>query len=98
MLPARLSNGICSLTAGEDRLTLSIQMEIDYHGNVLSYEIFPSIINVHTRLAYSTVRKMLVDNDEDLKKVYKPLFGQLTDMERLCHIAGPPDAARGYRL
>lgn len=86
MLPPRLSNGICSLNAGEDRLTLSAHMEVDHLGNVVSYEIFPSIIRVHTRLSYNIVRRILVDNDEGLKAKYQSLLPQLEDMERLCHI------------
>lgn len=86
MLPPRLSNGICSLNAGEDRLTLSAHMEVDHLGNVISYEIFPSVIRVHTRLSYNIVRRILVDNDEELKAKYQSLLPQLEDMERLCHI------------
>ena len=86
MLPRRLSNGICSLNAGEDRLAMSIEMEIDYRGKVLKYEIFPSIIKVHTRLTYNIVRKILVDNDEALRQEHAKLMEPLENMERLCHI------------
>ena len=86
MLPRRLSNGICSLNAGEDRLAMSIEMEIDYRGKVLKYEIFPSIINVHTRLTYNIVRKILVDHDETLRQEHAILMEPLENMERLCHI------------
>jgi ribonuclease R len=51
MLPHRLSNGICSLNAGVDRLAMSAEMEIDPRGRVVSYELFPSVIRVHTRLS-----------------------------------------------
>ena len=86
MLPRRLSNGICSLNAGEDRLAMSIEMEIDYRGKVLKYEIFPSIIKVHTRLTYNIVRQILVDNDEALRQEHAKLMEPLENMERLCHI------------
>ncbi len=86
MLPRRLSNGICSLNAGEDRLAMSIEMEIDYRGKVLKYEIFPSIIKVHTRLNYNIVRQILVDNDEALRQEHAKLMEPLENMERLCHI------------
>lgn len=86
MLPRRLSNGICSLNAGEDRLAMSIEMEIDYRGKVLKYEIFPSIIKVHTRLTYNIVRQILADNDEALRQEHAKLMEPLENMERLCHI------------
>lgn len=95
MLPPRLSNGICSLNAGVDRLTLSVSMEIDQRGDVLNYEIFPAVIRVHTRLSYNIVRRILVDNDEELKEKYRPLLSQLTEMERLCHILRQRRQRRG---
>ena len=50
MLPERLSNGICSLNAGEDRLSMAAEMEINSDGTVVSYEIFPTVIHVYRRL------------------------------------------------
>lgn len=95
MLPARLSNGICSLNAGEDRLAMSIEMEIDYRGKVLSYEIFPSVIRVQKRLSYTTVRKILVDHDETLRSQHRDLLEPLENMERLCHILRDRRMRRG---
>ena len=46
MLPVELSNGICSLNAGEDRLSMCAEMEIDANGSVIKYDIFPTSINV----------------------------------------------------
>lgn len=86
MLPHRLSNGICSLNAGVDRLAMSAHMEIDSRGRVVSYELFPSVIRVHTRLSYNIVRRVLAEDDAELKEQYRPLLGQLAEMERLCHI------------
>ncbi len=95
MLPPRLSNGICSLNAGEDRLALSAQMEIDGRGRVVSYEIFPSIIRVKTRLTYTIVRQILADHDELLRDKYAELVGPLEDMERLCRILRDRRLRRG---
>ncbi len=95
MLPPRLSNGICSLTAGVDRLTLSAQMDIDHRGQVVAYEIFPSVIHVHERLTYTAVRKMLVDNDADLHDRYSHLVPHLEHMERLCRILKERRLRRG---
>lgn len=55
MLPERLSNGICSLNAGEDRLAMACEMHLNSEGAVLSYEIFPAVINVRHRLSYNIV-------------------------------------------
>jgi len=68
MLPQRLSNGICSLNAGEDRLAMSAEMELDREGNVTRYEIFPAVIRVYRRMTYNIVRKILVEKDEALMR------------------------------
>ena len=57
MLPRELSNGICSLNAGEDRFTLSCSMEIDKKGKVISSEIYKGIIKVTERMSYTDVQK-----------------------------------------
>ncbi|HWR37908.1 MAG TPA: ribonuclease R [Patescibacteria group bacterium] len=95
MLPHRLSNGICSLNAGVDRLTLSIQMDIDSQGKVLHYEIFPAVIRVHTRLSYNVVRKILADHDPELRTQYATLVPHLEEMERLCRILRERRMRRG---
>lgn len=64
MLPMRLSNGICSLNAGEDRLAMACEMEINSEGQVTSYEILPTVIHVYRRLTYNVVNKVLVDKEQ----------------------------------
>ena len=59
MLPRELSNGICSLNAGEDRFTLSCSMEIDEKGNVISSDVYKAVINVTERMTYTNVQKIL---------------------------------------
>lgn len=95
MLPHRLSNGICSLNAGVDRLAMSVEMEIDGNGRVVKYEIFPSVIRVHTRLSYNIVRRILAEDDEELKVKYGALLAQLIEMERLCNILRQRRLSRG---
>ncbi|MCH4889118.1 ribonuclease R [Acidaminobacter sp. JC074] len=70
MLPKVLSNGICSLNPHEDRLTMSIVMEINEHGKVINQQIYESIINSNERLTYTDVSDILEDNLEgkDLSK------------------------------
>lgn len=64
MLPRVLSNGICSLNAGVDRLAMSCTMEINGIGNVENYDIYQSVIRVDKRFDYDTVNLMLLDKDE----------------------------------
>ena len=64
MLPRELSNGLCSLNAGEDRYTLSVQMEIDKEGNVVASDMYKGIIRVTERMNYSDVQKILDGSDE----------------------------------
>ena len=65
MLPRELSNGICSLNAGVDRLAMACEMKLDAAGNVVDYKIFPTVIHVHRRLSYTQVNKFL-DGDREL--------------------------------
>ncbi len=87
MLPERLSNGICSLNAGEDRLSMACEMHIDTKGTVLNYEIFPAVINVRHRLSYNIVRAMLA-GDEDLCTKYAdilPMVGKMDELRQILH-------------
>lgn len=59
MLPHKLSNGICSLNAGEDRLALSCIMNIDFDGKLLSHEIKETVISVDKRMSYNQVDAIL---------------------------------------
>lgn len=95
MLPARLSNGICSLNQGEDRLALSALMDFDRQGRVLSYEIFPSVIRVRTRLSYTIVRRILAEQDVRLRNEYASLVPMLEEMERLAAILRQKRQRRG---
>lgn len=95
MLPQRLSNGICSLNAGEDRLAMSIHMEIDAQGQVCSYEIFPSVINVKKRMNYTAVRMVLAEQDETVREDYRDYIQRLEEMERLCRILRERRMKRG---
>lgn len=84
MLPERLSNGICSLNAGEDRLAMSCEMLIDRKGRIKAYEIFPSVIRVLYRLNYREVREILVNEDSELMEKYDEVLPMLREMEELC--------------
>lgn len=86
MLPKVLSNGICSLNPGTDRLTLSCQMEIDEHGQVVNHEIFESIINSKERMVYDDVSDILEHEDQVLIKRYAHIYEDLLHMEKLAGI------------
>ena len=78
MLPKKLSNGICSLNAGEDRLAFSVMMDIDLQGRVVNHEIFESVINVNERMTYTNVYKILEHNDAELKERYHDFVDVIT--------------------
>jgi ribonuclease R len=94
MLPERLSNGICSLNAGEDRLAMACEMRIDAKGAVKSYEIFPAVINVRHRLSYNIVRGMLA-GDDDLCARYADVLEMLRKMDVLRQILHDKRVRRG---
>jgi len=84
MLPHRLSNGICSLNPKVDRLTLSCEMEFDAETlRVVRHDIFPSVIRTTERMTYTNVRKILVDDDPELKARYAGLVDMFKLMEEL---------------
>jgi len=86
MLPERLSNGICSLNEGKDRFTLSVEMEIDSKGNVISSDIFKAVINVTKRMSYTEVAKILDNSDEEVVNRYKQYIPNFKLMEELAKI------------
>ena len=94
MLPERLSNGICSLNAGEDRLAMSCIMRISRNGVIKDYEICESVIRVDRRMTYTTVAGIL-EGDEDLIKEYKPLVGMFKKMNTLSKILKRMRTKRG---
>lgn len=95
MLPQRLSNGICSLHPNVDRLTLSCEMEINSSGEVVSYEIFPSVIRSYRRMTYDAVNKILMDKDEEVRKEHADLVLMFETMEELHHILEKKREERG---
>mgnify|MGYP000973143441 CR=1 FL=1 len=95
MLPKELSNGVCSLNPGEDKLTLSVEMIINQDGKVTDYEIFESIIRNHYRMTYYDVSEMLENNDEELCKKYEAILPMLKDMEELSLILRKKREVRG---
>ena len=86
MLPHRLSNGICSLNQGVDRLALSCIMTIDQKGKCTDYRIVESVICVDRRMTYTNVAKIIEDHDPDLMQEYEPLVPMFFLMKELSAI------------
>ena len=99
MLPKELSNGICSLNQKEDRFAITVLMEINSKGEVVSSDIQKSIIKVTRRMSYKEVQTILdVINNEEDKKIFnlkdkeklleecKPYFEHFKRMEELANI------------
>lgn len=83
MLPHSLSNGICSLNAGCDRLALSCLMEIDEKGNILGHRIAETLIRVDQRMTYTKVNAIVTDRDEEVMAEYEdfiPLFDLMKEL------------------
>ncbi|MCM1044511.1 MAG: ribonuclease R [Candidatus Gastranaerophilales bacterium] len=99
MLPHALSNGICSLNAGEDRLAVSCLMTIDSQGEIVDHEIVESVICVNQRMTYTAVKEILqdesvVERDADYRR-YAPLVPMFRQMETLAAVLRAKRKARG---
>lgn len=95
MLPHTLSNGICSLNQGEDRLALSCIMKIDEKGRVVDHEIAETVIRVDQRMSYTSVKKILEDRDPEEMKKYQELVPMFEEMSRLSKILREHRRIRG---
>ena len=93
MLPHKLSNGICSLNPGVDRLTQSCIMEIDNRGNVVNHEIFESAIKSRIQMTYKKVNKWL--DEGIIEEGYEPFTEKLSLMKELADILRQAREARG---
>ena len=94
MLPVALSNGVCSLFAGVDRLTLSCEMTFDKSGKVKEYDVFPSVINSCHRLTYTEVQAVF-DGDKQAQNKLCDIVPDLAAMKRLAEQLVKNRAARG---
>src|SRR5690625_5216897 len=95
MIPHRLSNGICSLNRGEDRLTIGCEMEINRTGQVVGHEIFEAVIRTTERMTYTDVNKILVEKDETTRNQFEPLVPSFERMEELAAILRHKRMKRG---
>jgi ribonuclease R len=83
MLPHALSNGICSLNEGVDRLAMSVIMTIDATGKTVDYDICESVVNINHRMSYTQVKKIIEDKDEEMIKQFDDVASMLEKMQEL---------------
>ncbi len=95
MLPHALSNGICSLNQGEDRLALSCIMTIDGKGRVIDHKIAETVVRVDARMSYTNVKKILVDKDAALLEEYQDFVPMFLMMEELAALLRKKRMQRG---
>lgn len=95
MLPHKLSNGICSLNAGTDRLALSCIMEIDPQGRVQGHEIVESVIRVDRRMTYTAVNAIVTERDESVMQEYEGFVEMFDLMKELADILREKRRQRG---
>ncbi len=94
MLPHKLSNGICSLNGNVDRLAVTCEMEINEKGKVVSYDIYPSIINSNLRMTYKNVNQIL--DGISVPEGYEPFQEILLQCEELAQVLRKEKISRGY--
>ncbi len=95
MLPFALSNGICSLNQGVDRLSMACEMQVSPEGEIVSYEIVPAVIHVYRRLTYNIVNKVLVDKDPETVEAQRDLLPMLETLEELRNVMKAKRHRRG---
>lgn len=95
MLPKELSNGICSLNEGEDRLTLSVDMEITPEGDITEHNIYESVIRSKHRMIYTDVSDIIENDDRELAAKYSDIYDMLMDMKELAQILRSKREAAG---
>lgn len=95
MTPHKLSNGICSLNQGVDRLALSCMMDINEKGEIVKHKICESVINVTRRMSYTSVHKIVEENDEQERKEYEELIPMFEMMYELAEILQAKREKRG---
>lgn len=95
MLPHKLSNGICSLNAGTDRLALSCIMEIDNQGRVIGHEVAETVINVDRRMTYTAVNEIVTERNEETMAEYRDFVEMFDRMKELADILREKRSQRG---
>ena len=96
MLPTELSNGICSMNEGKDRFALSCTMEINEKGEVVSSDVYKSVVKVTKRMTYNIVNKIITGEDKKVLEKYKDYISDFKLMEELAHVLKDRRMKQGY--
>ena len=96
MLPRELSNGICSLNAGQDRYTLSCSMEITPKAKIVAADVYKAVINVTERMSYTNVQKIIDRSDNEVLKKYEKYINEFDLMAELATILKEKRKENGY--
>lgn len=95
MLPKELSEDLCSLKPKVERLAFTVEMDFDRHGEKLNTKFYPSLIKSAERMTYTSVKKILVDNDRHEREKYNYLLQDFELMAELCGILRQKRLDRG---
>ena len=95
MLPERLSNGLCSINPGLERLCVACDMTIDAHGDIESYRFYPAVMRSHARLTYTLAAEMLGDPRGEAARRYRKLLPHLQNLYRLYKLLAKARERRG---
>lgn len=95
MLPNELSEDLCSLRPEVERLAFTAEMDFGRHGEKLNAKFYPSLIKSNERMTYTSVRKILVDNDRHERKRYDYLLSDFELMAELCGVLRKKRLERG---
>ena len=95
MLPKELSEDLCSLRPEVERLAFTVEMDYDNNGGRKGVRFYPSLIQSDERMTYTSVRKILIEEDPDERKRYKHLLGEFELMQELCNLLRAGRLERG---
>lgn len=95
MLPNELSEDLCSLRPEVERLAFTVEMDFGRHGEKLNAKFYPSLIKSNERMTYTSVRKILIDNDRHERKRYDYLLSDFELMAELCGVLRKKRLERG---
>ena len=95
MLPKELSEDLCSLKPKVERMAFTVEMDFDTHGGKLDAKFYPSIINSNERMTYTSVKKIIVDEDAKERERYDYLLSDFELMGELCNILKSRRLKRG---
>jgi ribonuclease R len=95
MLPEKLSNGLCSLNPDVERLCVACDMQVDSHGDILSYRFYPALMRSHARLTYMLVGQMLDEPRGGAARNHPELVPHLQQLQKVYRLLAKARERRG---